>query len=147
MQTCTPTSVFFCKKFRKCSVVICSDDVYVICTIGSIQSAWRGYVVRCWYHTIRQTNPPTHPHLRRQFYQEKVCHCIQSVPSFVQNVVFEICVHRQTYCTDTLISNFQYSAVGSLHPCGAKEEKVHLRCFIVVLDGITSIRTSLCTVY
>jgi len=43
-----------------------------VCCVGSIQAAWRGYIVRCWYHGLRKTKPPKDPSLRREFYQEKV---------------------------------------------------------------------------
>ncbi|XP_055997214.1 RING finger protein 32-like isoform X2 [Ostrea edulis] len=38
----------------------------------SIQAAWRGYVVRCWYLKLRETIPPTDPKLRKKFYATKL---------------------------------------------------------------------------
>ncbi|XP_067686902.1 RING finger protein 32-like [Haliotis asinina] len=43
----------------------------VTCAVR-IQAAWRGYVVRCWYHKLRETHPPTDPKLRKKFFEEKL---------------------------------------------------------------------------
>ena len=37
-----------------------------------IQSLWRGYVVRCWYLKLRETNPPNDPKLRKKFYEKRL---------------------------------------------------------------------------
>ncbi|KAL4228549.1 RING finger protein 32 [Mactra antiquata] len=37
-----------------------------------IQSCWRGYVVRCMYLKLRESNPPKDPRLRQKFYEEKL---------------------------------------------------------------------------
>jgi len=49
-----------------------TDCILVMLFVLSIQAAWRGYIVRCWYHKLRKTNPPKDPNLRQKFYQEKV---------------------------------------------------------------------------
>ncbi|XP_053372747.1 RING finger protein 32-like [Mercenaria mercenaria] len=37
-----------------------------------IQACWRGYVVRCMYLKLRESNPPKDPKLRQKFYEEKL---------------------------------------------------------------------------
>ncbi|XP_060603725.1 RING finger protein 32-like [Ruditapes philippinarum] len=37
-----------------------------------IQANWRGYVVRCMYVKLRESNPPKDPKLRQKFYEEKL---------------------------------------------------------------------------
>ncbi|KAL5011029.1 hypothetical protein ScPMuIL_013334 [Solemya velum] len=37
-----------------------------------IQSAWRGYVVRCWYMKLRDSVPPKDDKLRKKYYEEKL---------------------------------------------------------------------------
>lgn len=37
-----------------------------------IQACWRGYIVRCWYSKLRESNPPKDPKLRKKFYEEKL---------------------------------------------------------------------------
>ncbi|XP_041371978.1 RING finger protein 32-like [Gigantopelta aegis] len=37
-----------------------------------IQSAWRGYVVRCWYQKLRESRPPQDPKLRKKFFEDKL---------------------------------------------------------------------------
>jgi len=37
-----------------------------------IQAAWRGYVIRKWYHQYRERNPPIDPMLREKYYEKKL---------------------------------------------------------------------------
>ncbi|KAM8967163.1 RING finger protein 32 [Pelodytes ibericus] len=37
-----------------------------------IQACWRGYIVRKWYKALRLRIPPTNPHLRKKFFEEKL---------------------------------------------------------------------------
>jgi len=57
-------------------------------SVGSIQASWRGYVVRCWYHRLRKTNPPKDPNLRQKFYQEKVHITAVSGPVWVKFSIY-----------------------------------------------------------
>lgn len=59
-------------KSSRCPYFTANAMVIVILSLYSIQAAWRGYVVRCWYLKLRETIPPTDPKLRKKFYATKV---------------------------------------------------------------------------
>ena len=51
------------------NVVHCHCYVY---RPHSIQSVWRGYVVRCWYRRLREKVPPNNPALRKKHFGKKL---------------------------------------------------------------------------
>ena len=57
----------FCCCF--CCVVLPSNPIF---TSYINQSAWRGYVARCWYLNLRETLPPKDEKLRKAFFEKKL---------------------------------------------------------------------------
>ncbi|XP_039267228.2 RING finger protein 32-like isoform X1 [Styela clava] len=62
-----------CRKIQyQARVVHDGTRVYKEKAAISIQSYWRGYVVRKWYYKLRRTVPPRDKKLRQRFYEDKL---------------------------------------------------------------------------
>ena len=83
---------------------------FVFLYVGSIQAAWRGYIVRCWFHKLQQTSPPKDPNLRRKFYQEKVH--VTSVQFFQRIDTISWATERASGMCKVLIQQYQKLTFG-----------------------------------
>lgn len=70
-----------------------------------IQACWRGYVVRCMYRKLRESNPPKDPRLRKKFFEEKlhsitermVKSCDFDVHSFLREMDSSLAASRKVF--------------------------------------------------